>query len=220
MAQPRLVIFDMDDVLCRYDLGRRLRALAALSGRTARDIRAAIWDSGFEDQADSGGVPDADLYLSEFARRMGHPLSVAQWVDARRQAMVPDPAMLEVARAVAREHEVALFTNNGPLTEATIDDLFPELRAIFGDAMYFSWRFGVKKPSPESFRRLLTLMGRSGEDCLFIDDKKSNVRGAEMAGISGHHFLSRAKLVAALAAGGLPISESEIAEDPADIALP
>jgi putative hydrolase of the HAD superfamily len=54
---PRLVIFDMDDVLCHYDLGRRLRALSQISGKTPRDIRAAIWDSGFEDDADSGAIP-------------------------------------------------------------------------------------------------------------------------------------------------------------------
>ncbi len=47
MAHPALVIFDMDDVLCHYDLGRRLRALAAMADTTARDVRAAIWDSGF-----------------------------------------------------------------------------------------------------------------------------------------------------------------------------
>ena len=64
---PRLVIFDMDDVLCHYDLGRRLRALSQISGKTPRDIRAAIWDSGFEDDADSGGYPDADTYLVDFS---------------------------------------------------------------------------------------------------------------------------------------------------------
>ena len=61
--RPEAVIFDMDDVLCRYDLGRRLRALSRITGKMPRDIRAAIWDSGFEDAADSGGYPDPDHYL-------------------------------------------------------------------------------------------------------------------------------------------------------------
>jgi glucose-1-phosphatase len=54
MALPQLVIFDMDDVLCHYDLGRRLRYIASLADTTARDVRAAIWDSGFEELADAG----------------------------------------------------------------------------------------------------------------------------------------------------------------------
>ena len=43
-------------------------------GKTPRDIRAAIWDSGFEDEADSGGYPDPDTYLTEFGSRIGHPI--------------------------------------------------------------------------------------------------------------------------------------------------
>lgn len=70
MQRPSLVIFDMDDVLCHYDLGRRLRVLAALAGTTARDVRAAIWDSGFEGEADAGGYPDPDDYLKEFGQRL------------------------------------------------------------------------------------------------------------------------------------------------------
>ena len=102
---PRLVIFDMDDVLCRYDLGRRLRALSRLSGRTPRDIRTAIWDSGFEDDADSGGYPDVQHYLAEFGQRLGCDISLEQWIAARREAMVPDAAVLELARRkIGRAH--------------------------------------------------------------------------------------------------------------------
>jgi hypothetical protein len=66
MARPGLVIFDMDDVLCRYELGRRLRALGAIANKSPRDIRAAIWDSGFEDDADAGAIPKAKPILSNF----------------------------------------------------------------------------------------------------------------------------------------------------------
>jgi hypothetical protein len=47
-AMPlELVIFDMDQVLCRYDRPLRLRRLAALSARTPEEIFAAsasAWD--------------------------------------------------------------------------------------------------------------------------------------------------------------------------------
>ncbi len=42
MSRPSLVIFDMDDVLCHYELGKRLRYLAELADTTARDVRTAI----------------------------------------------------------------------------------------------------------------------------------------------------------------------------------
>jgi glucose-1-phosphatase len=185
--KPVAVIFDMDDVLCRYDLGKRLRALSRLTGKTPRDIRAAIWDSGFEDDADSGGFPDPDNYLSEFGRRIGYRLTREEWVAARREAMTPWPDMLALANSIGAEARLALYSNNGPLTKAEIGALFREAAELFPER-YFSFEFATKKPDPLSFRKLTATMGLEPEACWFIDDKRSNVTGAKMAGLRGHHF--------------------------------
>lgn len=190
---PPVVIFDMDDVLCRYDLGKRLRALSRVSGQTPRDIRAAIWDSGFEDDADAGGYLDPEEYLEEFGTRIGHPISRADWVVARRQAMTSNPDTLALARRIGEQARLALFTNNGPLTKATLDSLFPEAFAAFSER-YFSYEFATKKPDPMSFLRLTARMGVEPSACWFIDDKRSNVVGARMAGLRGHHFRSFERL--------------------------
>lgn len=196
------VIFDMDDVLCRYDLGRRLRALSRITGRMARDIRAAIWDSGFEDAADSGGYPDPEIYLGEFGKRIGYPITRAQWVEARREAMLPWPDMLALAKTIGGQVRIAIYSNNGPLTKAALPELFPACAAIFAEH-YHSFEFGVKKPDPKSFLKLMDRMGTDPARCWFIDDKKSNVTGARMAGLMGHHFVSHARLLPEVAAMGL-----------------
>ena len=192
--RPNVVIFDMDDVLCRYDLGKRLRVLSRMTGKTPRDIRAAIWDSGFEDDADCGDYPDPDHYLSEFGRRIGHPLTREEWVAARREAMVPWPPMLAVARRIGAQARTAIYTNNGPLTKATLAELFPEVTELFKEH-YFSFEFATKKPDPASFKRLTERMGVEPSQCWFVDDKRSNVVGARMAGLRAHHFRSYEKLM-------------------------
>jgi FMN phosphatase YigB (HAD superfamily) len=115
-AVPDLVIFDMDDVLCRYDLGKRLRVLSRFSGRSPRDIRAAIWDSGFEDDSDAGCI---------------------------------------------------------------------------GEDFYCCCELKARKPDPAAYLRLLERLKVDAGRCLFIDDKRSNVEGAVMAELHGHHFTSR-----------------------------
>jgi glucose-1-phosphatase len=185
--RPSLVIFDMDDVLCHYQLGKRLRFLAELADTTARDIRAAIWDSGFEDEADSGGYSDADEYLREFAKRLGYPITREQWLEARRISMTPIETSLALAASIKRDAQIAIYTNNGPLVKAHLDVLLPEAAAIF-ELRFCSYEFGTKKPDPQSFTRLVDFLGRKPEDCWFIDDKKSNVQGARIAGLRGHHF--------------------------------
>jgi glucose-1-phosphatase len=187
MPLPQLVIFDMDDVLCHYDLGRRLRHLAALAGTTARDVRAAIWDSGFEELADAGGYPNPDNYIAEFGQRLGYPITIVQWIEARRIAMTPSQNVLNLARTLSTQTTVAIYTNNGPLVKNHLDTLFPEAAEIFM-LKFCSFEFGTKKPDPESFTRLTNIVGQEPEKCWFIDDKKSNVQGALMAGLKAHHF--------------------------------
>jgi glucose-1-phosphatase len=187
MALPQLVIFDMDDVLCHYDLGRRLRRLASLADTTARDVRAAIWDSGFEELSDAGGYADADLYIAEFGQRLGYPISKEQWVAARRCAMTPHFEVLALAQKLSSQALLAIYTNNGPLVKNHLDSLFPEAAEIF-TLKFCSFEFGTKKPDPESFTRLTNVLGQKPENCWFIDDKKSNVQGARLAGLRAHHF--------------------------------
>ncbi len=195
MALPELVIFDMDDVLCHYDLGKRLRHLAALAGTTARDVRAAVWDSGFEELADAGGYADGDVYIKEFGQRLGYPITIEQWIEARRIAMRPNVDVLSLANKLSIQVNLAIYTNNGPLVKSHLNSLFPEAAAIF--AMKFcSFEFGTKKPDPESFTRLTTVLHQKPQDCWFIDDKKSNVQGARMAGLKAHHFVHYDGLVA------------------------
>ena len=186
---PRLVIFDMDDVLCHYDLGRRLRALSQISGKMPRDIRAAIWDSGFEDDADSGGYPDADVYLAEFSYRIGHTITRQQWIAARRESMIPSGDVLALAEAIGKVSRLAIYTNNGPIVKSSLDELFPEAAAIFKER-YCSYEFGTKKPDPNSFTKLLAKIKIPPADTWFIDDKRSNVQGARLAGLKAHHFRS------------------------------
>jgi glucose-1-phosphatase len=187
MPRPQLVIFDMDDVLCHYDLGRRLRHLALLADTTARDVRAAIWDSGFEELADAGGYADPDIYIAEFGQRLGYQISIAEWIEARRIAMRPSADVLALAEKISTQAPVAIYTNNGPLVKNHLDILFPEAAAIF-TLKFCSFEFGTKKPDPESFTRLTNVLGQKPEQCWFIDDKKSNVQGARMAGLRAHHF--------------------------------
>ena len=189
MKQPELVIFDMDDVLCHYDLGRRLRALARLADVTARDVRAAVWDSGFEDLADQGGYMEIENYLHEFSTRLGRHISLDQWIEARRIAMVPSEDVLDLAKRLGEQASIAIYTNNGPVVKNHLEKLFPEAAEIF-KLRFCSFEFGTKKPDPNSFTKLMQALDQKPQLCWFIDDKKSNVEGAKIAGLRAHHFTS------------------------------
>src|SRR4051794_35381785 len=134
-AEIKLVLFDMDNVLCNYDRGKRVARLAQLAGTTSEFVHRAIWESGFELLGDSGAVDAAD-YLRGFGERIDYPLSLDEWVEARRRSMKADLAMLEIAAHLRGSVDIAVLTNNSTLVSDHIDTLLPELRPLFGSNIY------------------------------------------------------------------------------------
>ena len=198
----QMVVFDMDGVLCRYRIERRLALLASWSGHSPEAIHAAIWGSGFEDEAERG-VLSADEYLRGFGERMGYPLSAAQWVEARRVAMEPDQAVLALARLLRRARPVGMFTNNPWLLQRHIAEVFPTVLDLFGTRAVFSAELGRRKPDPEAFRRLAARLACAPDEILYFDDDAAYVAGAREAGLSAHRVGGAAGVRAGLAVHGL-----------------
>jgi HAD superfamily hydrolase (TIGR01509 family) len=198
------VVFDMDGVLCRYRIERRLALLASWSGRSPDAIHAAIWRSGFEAEAERGAL-SADEYLRGFGERLGHPLTAAQWVEARRAAMEPDLAVLALARQLRTERMVGMFTNNPWLLKRHIAEVFPAVPDLFGSRAIFSAELGRRKPDPEAFRRLATRLGCAPDEMLYVDDDATYVAGAREAGLSADRVGGASDVRASLEAHGLRV---------------
>jgi putative hydrolase of the HAD superfamily len=202
MDAIEMVVFDMDEVLCRYRIERRLALLSSWCGQSPDAIHAAIWRSGFEDEAERGAWT-ADAYLREFGDRLGYPLSAAEWVAARRAAIEPDDAVLSVARRVSAVRPAAMFTNNPLLLKRHIGEVFPAVPEIFGARAVFSAELGRSKPDPEAFQRLAQRLDVPPGAVLFFDDDAGYVAGARRAGLEAYRFEGAPALRERLAAHGV-----------------
>jgi HAD superfamily hydrolase (TIGR01509 family) len=202
MPVIKRVVVDMDGLLCRYWIERRLARLALWSGHSPAAIHAAIWGSGFEAKAERGGL-SADDYLRGFGARLGYPLSAAQWVEARRVAIEPDLAVLALVRQLSVERPVGMFTNNPLLLQQHIAEVFPAVPALFGTRAVFSAEMGRSKPDPEAFRRLATRLACAPDTILYFDDDATYVAGAREAGLSAHQVGGAAGVHAGLTVHGL-----------------
>ncbi|AWB25089.1 HAD family phosphatase [Methylobacterium currus] len=189
VADIELVLFDLDNVLYHYDRRRRVEHLSEITGIPADDIDAAIWDSGLEFQGDSGALaPQA--YLQAFGDRIGYPVSLTEWLEARRASVAPNDQMLALVERLRASTEVAILTNNSELLTRHIDVICPELRPLFGDRIYASAAFRSAKPEIACFQRCLAGLGVGPSSVLFVDDLPENVAGARAAGLHAHHFTS------------------------------
>jgi putative hydrolase of the HAD superfamily len=74
----------------------------------------------------------------------------------------------------------------------------PGLAELF-DATVISCTAGVRKPDPAAYLLAARLLGQPPERCLFVDDLRSNVAGAEAVGMTGLQHTDPADTVAVIA---------------------
>lgn len=193
MPMPTLVMFDLDGVLCTFNTHVRAEYLARLTGSTPEDIYAAIWGSGFDAQADAGEI-DPSAYLHGYGERIGYPITLREWLDARKFSMKPNTEVLDLVKRIRDRTHLAVLTNNTALVADNIDYLFPELVPLFGTRIFCSASLEATKPSVECYWRCLAALDVSPADSLFVDDSPANVDGARRAGLSAHLYASPAGL--------------------------
>jgi len=198
------VIFDLDGVLCDYDFEARLAHMARAIGRPAPEIRAEIFDSGWDEMSDRGEIGTED-YLEGCAARLKAPVPRAAWLAARASAMSPKDDVLDLAETLAARVAVAVFTNNNLLLAEALPAILPRIPAIFGRQVFFSAALGLSKPDPVSFRAVLARLGGiAPARALFVDDRADYLAGARRAGLEVHLFKGAEGLRADLADYGLP----------------
>ena len=207
-AMVGLVIFDVDNVLVRYDRARRMADLAERLGRTADEVTAAVFGSGLEDAADAGEL-DADEYLRAVGDHLGTPVPRDVWVAARAAATVADPAMVALAAEVAAHTPVALLTNNGSLLRQEFGRISPAVvAALPGVELFASGDLGLAKPDPEVYRTVAARYGVAPADTVFVDDSPDYVEGARRAGLRAHLFTGRDEAVAFLVTEGVQLGRT------------
>ena len=181
-----LLILDVNDVLYRYDTGRRIALLAESTGTTPDDVRAAVFDSGVEARSDIGEL-GPDGYLAAIGDHLGVPVDRAAWTASLTGAVSPMPHSIDLIRRVAPAVRTVGLSNNGRLVKEQAPIVYPALREL-GIELYVSAEFGGSKPDARVYLGLCDRLGATPGRAAFVDDKPANADGATAAGLHGHRF--------------------------------
>ena len=125
-----------------------------------------------------------ELSEDDFGERFGELLEIEQrggLVDRIFGGLRPDERMLDaLRRARAAGIRTGLVSNS--MGAGRYDrDVFPELF----DGVVISGDVGMHKPEPEIFHLGAEKIGVPPADCVFVDDLKENIAGAEAVGMTG-----------------------------------
>jgi HAD superfamily hydrolase (TIGR01509 family) len=119
------------------------------------------------------------------------------------------PGMVKVLQQLKPQCQLILLSDHAPEWVETIRSIHPFLEAF--DTQLFSFEIGKIKREPDAFRMLLTMIERSPEECLLIDDNPQNIQAADSTGIAGILFTNTRELAEKLTAYGFSITDGRIA---------
>lgn len=179
------IVFDYGEVICGRTAA--LPELAATMGVDVADFEPHYW--AHRDAYDRGG---SDLaYWSAIAGALGVSVDPST-SDALTEIDIAgwsrvEPAVVELLATLSEAGAALALLSNAPVSFAR----FAEKQDWAGHfrVRLFSGDVGVIKPDVEIFRLLLSRLGADAEDCLFFDDRQSNVDGARAVGLRAHRWL-------------------------------
>jgi putative hydrolase of the HAD superfamily len=125
---------------------------------------------------------------------LGHQPEMHRFKEIYFEALEPNPAMIELMRELKAEgFQMAMLTNNVREWEPLWRSMLP-VDEIF-ETVIDSGFVGCRKPESKIYQLTLERIGRSAEDCLFIDDVLVNIEGARKAGLHAVHFQNNAQAI-------------------------
>jgi putative hydrolase of the HAD superfamily len=186
------IIFDLDGVI-RHWGDEHLRA-AEQRYQVPRDlILKATFDCEAFDQALIGRVSAEDWHA---AARRALCSMVGREVGGAVDEFVAFPgwidrSMLDLVDLLRLTLRVGLLSNGTTTLEyhLALHDLVGHFDDIVNTA-----RIGVAKPDPRAYIVAAERLGVEPAQCLFVDDRKTNIEGAVAAGLTGIHFHDVAQL--------------------------
>ena len=185
------LILDMGNVLIEFAPDRFIADL----GVTDPQVHALLLEEVFhstEWAALDQGTMDEAAALKQICSRLPQTL----WGLAERlvfhwnEPLHPVPGMAELVRDCKAAGMGIYLLSNASLRHREYWHDVPG--SEYFDGVVVSANLKMVKPSPEIYRYVLDTFGLKAEECLFVDDMRYNVAGAEAVGIYGFHFQNNA----------------------------
>lgn len=202
-ASGRIVVFDIGNVLLRWDM--RFLFEKVIADKDAlncflNEVCTLAWHGGLD-----AGFTFAQAIAQLAARFPEHAESIRLY-DSRWQETIAGPidgsvAILEQLRA--RGVRTFAITNFPAEKFDETCALYPFLCGFEGVIVSGCER--MVKPSPAIFRLFLERFGVDAAECVFIDDNGANVAAARGVGMTALWFETADKLADDLRALGLPV---------------
>lgn len=181
------IVFDLGGVIMTLDPAEALHRFKALGLSDAERYLDSYTQSGIFGNLEEGKITAED-FRSKLSSLTGHELTFDEckhaWLGYRKDVPQRNLDLLKELRA--KDYRLILLSNTNPFMmdwalSSEFDGKGSSLNDYF-DALYLSYRLGIMKPAPDSFRQVLDNENILPEETLFVDDGPRNVEAAGKLG--------------------------------------
>lgn len=186
----RNIVFDLGGVLLNIDPNKTIEAFDQLGMRQLIDNNGRTYEHEIFYLMEQGKV-SSDEFRNGIRKLL--PVEVTNdQIDIAWTAMLIDfPTIrVELLQKFRNEFGIYLFSNTNAIHVTKYQSIFRnqhgfEVSSLF-DKLFHSNEIGYRKPTPESFKKIIQLSGIRPHESLFIDDSNTNVEGAIACGLKGY----------------------------------
>jgi putative hydrolase of the HAD superfamily len=203
MKESPAVVFDLGKVLLDFDYSLAAAKLARHSRLTAAQICDLFDHSPLLYRFETGPMTTEEFYR-EVGARSGYCGSLAEFCAAFADIFWEIKPMAAV-QAALRSHQVAtfIFSNTNPIAVAHIRQKYPFFARF--DGYVLSYEHGLMKPDAKIYSIVERLAGRSGEEIVYLDDRRENVEAGLARGWRALVHQTPEQTIPLLRQWGLPV---------------
>jgi putative hydrolase of the HAD superfamily len=174
----RTVLFDLGNVLLYFSHERMCAQLGALCGRSPRELRTLLMDSGLNNEYECGRLSEKSFH-KRLESLLEQDLDLVELQRAGGDIFESNPSMLPVLDALrARGHRLVLLSNTNETHINWVRGNFDVLQRF--DECVLSFRVGAMKPESAIYEAALKAIECRPEECFYTDDIPAYVdRGRE-----------------------------------------
>jgi glucose-1-phosphatase len=185
MSDIDAVVFDLGNVLLRFDETITRDRLASRTGKTAGEIESYFRGTPHVMHLVLGKVT-GQRFCRIVSKDLGFDGDFEEFTAIWSEIFTPIEPMLELAASLATRLPRILLSNTNAIHMHHVLEHYPVLQEF--DAQILSHEVGLLKPDRAIYELTLRHSGLEASRTLFIDDLRANVEGARAVGMRAIQF--------------------------------
>jgi len=188
MEKIKNIIFDLGGIFIDIDYHATEKAFVELGVANFSDYYNQHTANSLFEDLETGKVSPTEFY-ERFRQDTGVALTDQQIRDAWNGMLGRFPVeRLNWLEEIGFRYNIYLYSNTNTIHYDAFQKIYQECtgKENFDDYFikaHYSHDLGMRKPYPESFRKLLAIENLVAEETLFIDDSFKNIEGAKQVGL-------------------------------------